>query len=33
MRRRAQDMVAVLFDPVSGALLSSALQIAPPAST
>jgi VWFA-related protein len=30
MRRRAQDMVAVLYDPVSGALLSSALQISPP---
>jgi VWFA-related protein len=29
MRRRAHDMVAVLYDPVSGALLSSALSISP----
>jgi VWFA-related protein len=34
MRRRAHEMVAVLYDPVSGALLSSALEVSPaPAST
>ena len=30
MRRRAHEMVAVLYDPASGALLSSLLEIAPP---
>jgi hypothetical protein len=30
MRRCAHDMVAVLYDPVSGALLSSALSISAP---
>ena len=33
MRRRAHEMVAVLYDPASGALLSSLLEIAPPSST
>jgi hypothetical protein len=30
MRRRPHDVVAVLYDPATGALMSSALQVAPP---
>jgi VWFA-related protein len=33
IRRRAHEMVAVLYDPASGALLSSLLQVTPPSST
>ena len=29
MRRRAQEMVAVFYDPATGALMSSALEVTP----